>query len=528
MAKTTRIVLEGDQLGADRMRLRHGERLLGEFRGLTDFQKLEQNQRRVEFSDGSYVELTTCFGVETALFFSPPGVLPAEAPDIDTIEEPVPVITLWLDHSPYTKSSLVMPEFNALLWDNHEPPIDYEVDTPGIDDPQLIEELRLISEDLIRNDRDSSSDATDSGWSQGEPDLTLDEYMQLITGNAGPWNSGMGFSWVPGSSERYSDCPGEDYAKEWRTRWEYYDESFLPDRDPPQSVSVQSQGEYLWYGVDPSGPRDTLVFYSRGKYGYDYVVRDCGSCIIGLLGCLLDVTRHYSEVGAGIVGPVSRSGAQTSTYDTRIELDGVGTLKAAHAGGTADKHWKMWVSPGERNYLKETNATYRGEEIFVDISGVVKDAEGYDDNQYYSYIYHKYTYDYYDNGVYDAIANEWISREENGPDSWRGEMWVNCSGQELKLTDFTPPEGREWWPFGLCCAIYDYHGHPYYVFSYIDQQGETQYGYFFNGEFALSEKYPNDPDAYSVKHKVAEELVPDDVYGYGEIRAAGLTRELEQ
>ena len=73
MARTTRIMLDGDKLAADQLRLRHGVRLLEEFRRLTGFQKLRQNERLVHFDDGSFIHLHTRFGDETMLFFAPPA-----------------------------------------------------------------------------------------------------------------------------------------------------------------------------------------------------------------------------------------------------------------------------------------------------------------------------------------------------------------------------------------------------------------------------------------------------------------------
>lgn len=71
MALTTRIILRGDKLAADRLRLRHGVRLMEEFRRLTGFQKLQQNERLVRFDDGSEIHMATRFGHEQVVCYAP-------------------------------------------------------------------------------------------------------------------------------------------------------------------------------------------------------------------------------------------------------------------------------------------------------------------------------------------------------------------------------------------------------------------------------------------------------------------------
>lgn len=69
--RTLKIVLNGDREAADRLRLMHGARALYEFRRLTSLQNLKQNERRIDFSDGSHVRLETRFGHEVATFYAP-------------------------------------------------------------------------------------------------------------------------------------------------------------------------------------------------------------------------------------------------------------------------------------------------------------------------------------------------------------------------------------------------------------------------------------------------------------------------
>ena len=61
----------GDKLGADRMRLKHGVRVMREFERLTYFQRLTQNERTIRFDDGSWIHLQTRFGDRFATFYAP-------------------------------------------------------------------------------------------------------------------------------------------------------------------------------------------------------------------------------------------------------------------------------------------------------------------------------------------------------------------------------------------------------------------------------------------------------------------------
>jgi hypothetical protein len=74
MANTTRIILQGDKLAADRLRLRHAVRVTQEFERLTYFQRLMQNERTIRFDNGSRIHLATRFGDLTAAYYAPPQV----------------------------------------------------------------------------------------------------------------------------------------------------------------------------------------------------------------------------------------------------------------------------------------------------------------------------------------------------------------------------------------------------------------------------------------------------------------------
>lgn len=71
---TVSIVYHGDKQAADRVRLRHGVRVMQEFERLTYFQRLMQNERTIRFDDGSWIHLQTRFGDKFATFYAPPAI----------------------------------------------------------------------------------------------------------------------------------------------------------------------------------------------------------------------------------------------------------------------------------------------------------------------------------------------------------------------------------------------------------------------------------------------------------------------
>lgn len=66
------IRLEGDKDKARSLVLAHAERLWMEFRRLTGFRSLQQNDRRVDFDDGSKILMQTRFGQEVMTVYAPP------------------------------------------------------------------------------------------------------------------------------------------------------------------------------------------------------------------------------------------------------------------------------------------------------------------------------------------------------------------------------------------------------------------------------------------------------------------------
>lgn len=73
-ASTVAIAYRGDKQAADRLRLRHGVRVMQEFERLTYFQRLTQNERHIYFDDGSWIHLQTRFGDKFATFYAPSPV----------------------------------------------------------------------------------------------------------------------------------------------------------------------------------------------------------------------------------------------------------------------------------------------------------------------------------------------------------------------------------------------------------------------------------------------------------------------
>lgn len=74
------IRLEGDKDKARALFHAHAERLWMEFRRLTGFQSLQQNDRRVDFDDGSVILMQTRFGQGVMTVFAPPGAGEEEKP----------------------------------------------------------------------------------------------------------------------------------------------------------------------------------------------------------------------------------------------------------------------------------------------------------------------------------------------------------------------------------------------------------------------------------------------------------------